>query len=564
MSTPPFFHWRALVPGLLSIAMIVSLWAVNVSGATTPAPVQISSDQTTGGGAQHNTEIEPVVAGFGSTLVAVFQEGRQATGGSLGIGYATSTDGGATWSHTGLLPGIIGTSTTFSGSVTAATNPQVAFDATHNVWLVMSVGLSSANAGIALLVNTSSDGFTWNSAVDIEQGVGVSWDKPSLVCDNASTFKGTCYAEWDDASAGGLLYASNTSDGGTTWSNKTNPTGSPTGFSGNAVVSPSGTVLVPFTAPDQKSIATISSANGGATWTTGISITTGIAFEAPPFGMGNQPSGNSQANGMRLYVLPSAAADKNGTFYVSWQETNLESDGCCINDIVMASSTSPVTSWGAVKAITPANSGNDSFLPALAADPNAAGDLALEYFFIPNAAALNGQSASSCTAAGPPQCQIFVGFMSSTNGGTSWSTNQQLAGPMTIPDLAQSTIAPQGAMLGDFIQMTFLNDSAYPVFPFATTPSNSTLNEAIYTIPGGILVGSATPTPTTTATVTITSTATTTPTASPTGTSTPKVSPTGTSTPAGSPTATSTPHGSPTVTGGSSIYIPLVYDQSSG
>ncbi len=41
----------------------------------------------------------------GSTLVAAFQTGRIAPGGATDIGWATSTNGGTTWSH-GFLPGL--------------------------------------------------------------------------------------------------------------------------------------------------------------------------------------------------------------------------------------------------------------------------------------------------------------------------------------------------------------------------------------------------------------------------------------------------------------------------
>ncbi len=41
----------------------------------------------------------------GSTLVAPFQTGRISPGGATNIGWATSTDGGTTWTH-GFLPGL--------------------------------------------------------------------------------------------------------------------------------------------------------------------------------------------------------------------------------------------------------------------------------------------------------------------------------------------------------------------------------------------------------------------------------------------------------------------------
>ena len=54
---------------------------------------------------QHATEVEPHMVASGSTLVAAFQAGRIAPGGATNIGWATSTDGGSTWTH-GFLPGL--------------------------------------------------------------------------------------------------------------------------------------------------------------------------------------------------------------------------------------------------------------------------------------------------------------------------------------------------------------------------------------------------------------------------------------------------------------------------
>ena len=66
---------------------------------------QISADPYTLSPGQHATEVEPHMLANGNTLVAAFQTGRIAPGGSTNIGWATSTDGGLTWTH-GFLPGL--------------------------------------------------------------------------------------------------------------------------------------------------------------------------------------------------------------------------------------------------------------------------------------------------------------------------------------------------------------------------------------------------------------------------------------------------------------------------
>jgi len=61
--------------------------------------VQISSDLFTNSTSQHQTQVEPDSFSFGSTIVSVFQVGRIFNGGSSDIGWATSTDGGTTWTY---------------------------------------------------------------------------------------------------------------------------------------------------------------------------------------------------------------------------------------------------------------------------------------------------------------------------------------------------------------------------------------------------------------------------------------------------------------------------------
>ena len=66
---------------------------------------KIIDDPFTNADSQHQTAVEPDTFAFGSTIVAASQVGRFFDGGASGIGFATSTNGGATWTP-GSLPGI--------------------------------------------------------------------------------------------------------------------------------------------------------------------------------------------------------------------------------------------------------------------------------------------------------------------------------------------------------------------------------------------------------------------------------------------------------------------------
>jgi hypothetical protein len=145
-----------------------------------PNLAQISSDSFTVAPGQHATEVEPHMISNGTTMVAAFQVGRIAPGGATSIGWATSTDGGATWTR-GSLPGL--TKGEGSGPYDAASDPVVAYDAKHNVWMIASLPVSSTSLTPAVVVSRSSDGVNWGNPVSVDP-TSVSSDKNWIACDS--------------------------------------------------------------------------------------------------------------------------------------------------------------------------------------------------------------------------------------------------------------------------------------------------------------------------------------------------------------------------------------------
>jgi hypothetical protein len=96
-------HGRAggLLPGsggaVVAVALAGLLAGPAVAG-TSGSVVQVSADPYTNPRPQHATEVEPDTAAVGRTVVSVFQAGRWDNGCSDDIGWATSHNGGATWS----------------------------------------------------------------------------------------------------------------------------------------------------------------------------------------------------------------------------------------------------------------------------------------------------------------------------------------------------------------------------------------------------------------------------------------------------------------------------------
>ncbi len=143
---------------------------------------------------------------------------------------------------------------------------------------------------------------------------------------------------------------------------------------------------------------------------------------------------------------------------------------CSSNDIVFSSSNDGVK-WSAVTRvpIDSVTSGADHFIPGLAVDKATAGvraHLALTYYFYPDA---------TCTGG----CRLSVGYISSPDGGAHWGSPTQLAGPMSLSQIANTS---QGPMVGDYISTSFNpSGTAAAVVAVGLPPSPpAAFNEAMY------------------------------------------------------------------------------------
>ncbi|MEU7873049.1 sialidase family protein [Dactylosporangium sp. NPDC049140] len=438
------------------VATLAALLLGTAPAAANVAFTQVSTDPYTDTQAQHQSEVEPDTFAFGSTIVSAFQVGRVSGGGASNIGWARSSDGGATWTK-GFLPGI---TTNGGGTYGQASDASVAYDAKHNVWLISSLGISGS--AVNVLTSRSTDGgLTWSSPVTTATG---SLDKNWIVCDNtaASPFYGNCYTEYDITSSGDSIRMKTSTDGGATWGAALAPGGTHTGLGGQPVVLPNGHVLVPYLGLSD-TIRSFRSTNGGASWNSTVQVST--------------ISHHTVAGGLREETLPSAEVDGAGTVYVTWSDCRFRS-GCPANDIVLAKSTSETT-WAAPTRvpIDATSSTVDHFIPGIGVDVSTSGASArigLTYYFYPN---------TSCTAA---TCQLSTGYISSTNGGASWSGSTQLAGPMNLSWIPNTS---QGRMFGDYISTSVRpGGNAYPVLPIATAPTGSTLHLGMFVPTGGLPV----------------------------------------------------------------------------
>jgi hypothetical protein len=424
-----------------------------------PNLIQVSSDPFTVAPGQHATEVEPHLLSNSTTMVAAFQVGRIGPGGATDIGWATSSDGGATWNN-GSLPGL--TKGEGSGPYDAASDPAVAYDAKHNVWMIASLPLSSSSQTPAVVVSRSTDGLNWGNPVSVDP-LAPSSDKNWIVCDSwpNSPHYGNCYVEWDDPLNNDEILMSTSTDGGLTWGAATPTVNSADGIGGQPLVQPNGTVVVPI---ETGVMAAFLSSDGGASWTAPVTISN-IQFHA-------------DAGGIRSGPLPSAAVDGGGTIWTVWEDCRFRMP-CTTNDLVYSTSTDGVT-WSAVTRIPidDTSSTVDHFIPGIGIDPATSGTgahVALHYYYYPK---------SSCSAA---TCQLFVGYISSANGGSTWNTPATVtAAAMPLNWLPNSQ---NGLMVGDYIATAFVNGVPHGVFAVAQKNTVSlggspTFNEAIYTAKG--------------------------------------------------------------------------------
>jgi hypothetical protein len=462
----PVLRTRFAVPVSLALILVVA----TAGGALANRPLlQVSSDPYTNASSQHKTEVEPDTFAFGSTLVEASQVGRFFDGGSSNIGFAISTNAGRSFTN-GFLPGTTEFATP-SGPYRRVSDPSVAYDAAHNVWLISYLGLFPAGgAAVDVLVSRSTDGgSTWGNPVIIA-ATGHSLDKNLTTCDNTSTspFYGRCYTEFDDNSLGNLVEMSTSSDGGRTWGIPQAPSNKPFGIGGQPVVQPNGRVIVPFVGFTGAGflLMVMLSNDGGASWTSD-GIAAPMRFHNP-------------AGGIRADIpMPSAEVDAAGRVYVVWSDCRFE-PRCSASDLVMSTTTDGRVWTRPTRIPTdPVGNGVDHFIPGLAVDRSSSGAtarLALTYYFYPDA---------NCTSA---TCQLSVGYTVSNDGGASWTTGTRVAGPMLLSWLPDTT---QGRMVGDYISTSFAG-TAFPAVAVANPPAGATFDEAIYTVSGGLPVAART------------------------------------------------------------------------
>jgi hemolysin type calcium-binding protein len=413
---------------------------------------QLSRDANRNPSAHHQTQVEPDSFSFGSTVVTTFQSARINQGGAALIGFATSRDGGRTW-RSGFLPGVtVDSSPPGPGR---ASDPVVAYDAVHGVWLIATLSVSPE--GTRLLVNRSTDGLRWSAPITAASAsIGeLAYDKEWVTCDDwpTSPFRGSCYLSYTDLTQNPRRLATQVSrDGGLTWS----PSAPTTPRDANVVgafpvVQPNGTLVVVYL--DGRQMGAARSTDNGASFTQ-VRLAEAVSIDLDE---------------LRDPPLPAADVDSSGRIYATWHDCQPR-PACSANDVVLATSTDGVT-WSTRRVPIVAASSRAHFVhPAIAVDPASSGTrvrLGITYYVMPT---------NQCELV---TCKVDVGFVSSADGGASWSGPRRLnARSMRLFWLPPTGL---GRMLADYISTSYVRDGVVAVFAYASPPAaDGSFREAIF------------------------------------------------------------------------------------
>jgi len=387
---------------------------------------RISRDVTTVSGAQHATIAEPETFSFGSTVATAFQVGRFVDGGSGAIGWASSLDAGRTW-RSGPLPG-----------VARASDPSVAYDASHRVWLAVTLGI--ANGPNSIDVSRSVDARRWDAPVHALLFRTAAFDKEWIVCDNAPTSPrhGTCYIAFTDIRSDRIAVTAS-SDGGVTWTSPVDAGKPPDVVGAQPIVLPDGTLVVAWLQQNRLLVAA-SSRNGAASFKPAVNISE-LEFHGTP--------------GLRAPPLPSIEVGADGRALLAWPDCRFRS-GCQGNDVVVSTSTDGVT-WTPPARIT--NGGGSFLIPGIAADPQTGALAVVAMVELPGTSGRLG-------------AVLLV-----ARDGVRWAPPRRLdAVAMPISWLPRAG----GAFLGDYLSASWSGGRPIGVVPLALAPTRSGLRLALY------------------------------------------------------------------------------------
>ena len=198
---------------------------------------------------------------------------------------------------------------------------------------------------------------------------------------------------------------------------------------------------------------------------------------------------------MRTSLLPTSAMDGAGNIYVVWQTRSFRAGSVAStpNDIAMSvmpapTAANPNPAFGPpfripIDGPNDNTNTNDHFIPGISADPSTSGSsahLGLYFYNFPVAACAYADPANPAN-----QCDLRVGYVSSTDGGAHWSDPTYLA-HMPLNALVRSS---QGLMVGDYSSADVIPagpNKGRSISAFAVGQTTKTLFQPMYVVQHGM------------------------------------------------------------------------------
>jgi hypothetical protein len=472
-----------VVPGvLLALAAVLAGVALSAQAAYVPGGPHVLRDHETGNFGltppapgnghpeviQPDTQIEPSIAVNPNNplnAVTVYQEGRVSGGGDMTNGFATTFDGGRTWTH-GELPGLTylvgGTTGCGAGPCDRASDAVVAFGPDNIVYAnSLTFNDESRNAlDSSITMNVSHDGgATWGPPVFFQDDSGAALnDKNWIVVDNsdaAGHHKGRVYAVWDRVAPVVYNYCDANCDNKANWLPNFLIISPLQGIGSYPLVLKDGslgvaydaTASVPVAAPgDQPDIGVtgqvawaIAPAAGSVPWPAPLTFTQTTITIA-----------SSQANAQRYQrssggLLAATVDDSDGRIYVAWDDHRFRTtDSGAVNDIVVSSSTTDGITWGAVTRVNSGAPTND-YVDRYNAMVAAAGGV-LHVGYLQRQEDANGSNNGSTFSR-----YIDTYYQQSRNGGVDFTAPLKVN--TTLNDFYYGAFSRSGLFQGDYSQI---------------------------------------------------------------------------------------------------------------
>jgi hypothetical protein len=300
------------------------------------------------------------------------------------------------------------------------------------------------------LAKSTNNGATWTANLVADPFGGLA-DKNHMMIDNSitSAYQGNLYNAWTLFSGPGpgeqQIWFNRSTNGGTVWSapvNISGPLGGALDQGVNIQTGPNGEVYATWISydgfpQDEKRLAFIKSADGGATFSAPINALANIR--------GVRATGTGKS--MRMNSFPSMAVDNSfgpnrGTVYIVW--TNIGVPGVNTGtdaDIYIIKSTNGGTNWSTPVRVNGGPAGAQSYFGWISCDPKT-GTLNVIFYDDRNVGGL----------------QIEAWVATSCNGGNNWTD-------FRVSDVAFTPNVGAGfGYFGDYLGIAAYDNVVYPVW----------------------------------------------------------------------------------------------------